>query len=129
MSGYEFNSEENSVILSLAKRMRAVSLLLGLTGVIAIANAVPGLVDGGTPAGFGGLIAGIFAIVQSIVFFRPTDNLTNIVSTEGEDIAELMQGIGELASGLRVIVFLLVGIALVAIASVAMSDQLRGIGL
>jgi hypothetical protein len=121
MSSYEFSSEENSVILSLAKRMRAVSLLLGLTGLIAIANAIPGLLAGGTPSGFGGLIAGSFAILQSIVFFRPTDNLKNIVSTEGDDIAELMQGIGELASGLRVIVMLLAAIAGVAIATVALS--------
>lgn len=128
MSAYEFSREENSVILSLAKRMRAVSLLLGLTGLIAIGNAIPGLLAGGTPASFGGLIAGAFAFVQSIVFFRPTDNLKNIVSTEGEDIAELMQGISELASGLRVIVILLAGIALVTIATVAMSGGLAGAG-
>ena len=121
MSSYEFSNEENSVILSLAKRMRTVSLLLGLTGLIAIANAVPGLLADGSPSGIGGLIAGSFAIVQSIVFFRPTDNLKNIVSTEGEDIVELMQGIGELASGLRIIVFLLASIAVVVVATVAMS--------
>ncbi len=128
MSAYEFSSEENSLILSLAKRMRAVSVLLGLTGLIAIANAIPGLLAGGTPAGIGGLIAGIFAFVQSVVFFRPTDNLKNIVSTEGEDIGELMQGINELASGLRVIVILLAGIALVTIATVAMSGGLAETG-
>jgi hypothetical protein len=121
MSAYEFSREENSTILALAKRMRAVSLLLGLTGIIAIANAIHSLLAGDTPAAFGGIIAGAFAIVQSIVFFRPTDNLKNIVSTEGEDIAELMQGIGELASGLRVIVILLAAIAVVIVAAVAMS--------
>jgi hypothetical protein len=121
LSVYEFSSEENIVILSLARRMRAVSLLLGLTGLIAIGNAIPGLLSGGTPAGIGGLIAGAFAILQSIVFFRPTDNLKNIVSSEGEDIAELMQGIGELAGGLKIIVILLGAMAVIIVAAVAIS--------
>jgi hypothetical protein len=121
MSAYEFSSEENIVILSLAKRMRAVSVLLGLTGLIAIGNAIPGLLNGGTPTGIGGLIAGAFAIVQSIVFFRPTDNLKNIVTTKGEDIAELMQGIGELAAGLKIVVILLGSMAVVVVATIAMS--------
>ena len=121
MSAYEFSSEESIVILSLAKRMRAVSVLLGLTGLLAIGNAIPGLSDGGTPTGIGGLIAGAFAILQSIIFFRPTDNLKNIVTTKGEDIAELMQGIGELAVGLKIIVILLVSIAVVVITTVVIS--------
>jgi hypothetical protein len=121
MSAYEFSSEENIVILSLAKRMRAVSVLLGLTGLIAIGNAIPGLLNGGTPTGIGGLIAGAFAIVQSIVFFRPTDNLKNIVTTKGEDIAELMQGIRELAAGLKIVVILLGSMAVVVVATIAMS--------
>ena len=120
MSAYEFSSEENIVILSLAKRMRSVSVLLGLTGLVAIGNAIPGLLAGGTPTGIGGLIAGAFAILQSIVFFRPTDNLKNIVTTEGGDIAELMQGIGELAAGLKIVVILLGSIAVVVVATVAM---------
>jgi hypothetical protein len=127
MTGYEFSSEENTVILSLAKRMRAVSLLLGLTGLIAIGNAIPGLLAGGTPMSIGGLIAGAFAILQSIVFFRPTDNLKNIVSSEGEDIAELMQGMGELAVGLKIMVFLLVSMAVVIVSAVAMSTWLNGV--
>ena len=121
MSGYEFSSEENIVILTLAKRMRAVSLLMGLTGLIAIGNAIPGLLAGGTPTGIGGLVAGAFAILQSVVFFRPTDNLKNIVSSEGEDIAELMQGIGELATGLKILVILLGSMAAVIVAVVAIS--------
>jgi len=121
MSAYEFSSEENIVILSLAKRMRAVSVLLGLTGLIAIGNAIPGLLAGSTPTGVGGLIAGAFAILQSIVFFRPTNNLKNIVTTEGEDIEELMQGLGELAAGLKIVVILLGSIAVVVVATVAMS--------
>jgi hypothetical protein len=121
MSGYEFSSEENTVILTLAKRMRTVSLLLGLTGLIAIGNAIPGLLEGGTPTGVGGLIAGVFAILQAIIFFRPTDNLKNIVTTEGEDIAELMQGIGELAGGLKMMVILLGLMALVIITAVTLS--------
>jgi hypothetical protein len=121
MSGYEFSSEENTVILTLAKRMRTVSLLLGLTGLIAIGNAIPGLLEGGTPTGVGGLIAGVFAILQAIIFFRPTDNLKNIVTTEGEDIAELMQGIGELAGGLKMMVILLGLMALVIITAVTVS--------
>lgn len=122
MISYEFSEEENRVILSLARRMRAVSLLLGLTGLIAIANAIPAL-SGGSPAGVGGIIAGAFAIIQSIVFFRPTDNLKNIVSTEGNDIGELMQGIGELVIGLKIIVILLSVIATAVVASVAVSGQ------
>lgn len=123
MSDYEFSSEENNVILSLAKRMQAVSLLLGLTGFFAIANAVHGLLTGVSPTAIGGLIAGAFAILQSIVFFRPTDNLKKIALDEGEDISELMRGIGELAAGLKIIVILLVVMALVAVASVAMSSR------
>lgn len=121
MSTHEFSSEDNVVILSLAKRMRAVSLLLGLTGLIAIGNAVPGLLAGGTPTGVGGLIAGAFAILQSIIFFRPTDNLKNIVTNKGEDISELMQGIGELAAGLKIIVILLCAMAVVIVTALAMS--------
>jgi hypothetical protein len=121
MSGYEFSDDQNLAILALAKRMRAVSVLMGLTGVLAIANAVPGLLSGDGPIGIGGLIAGAFAIFQSIIFFRPTDNLKNIVSSEGNDIAELMQGIGELAGGLKVMVFLLATMAAVIFIVVASS--------
>jgi hypothetical protein len=121
MSGYEFSSEENSVILTLAKRMRIVSLLLGVTGLFAVGNAIPGLLDGGSPTGIGGLIAGAFAIFQAIIFFRPTDNLKNIVTTEGEDIAELMQGMGELAGGLKTMVILLGLMAVVIITAVTVS--------
>ena len=121
MSGYEFSSEENIVILTLAKRMRSVSLLLGLTGLIAIGNAISSLLTGGAATGIGGLIAGAFAILQAIIFFRPTDNLKNIVSNEGEDIAELMQGISELAAGLKIMVILLGSMAVVIVSAVALS--------
>ena len=120
MASHEFSEEENTIILSLAKRMKAVSLLLGLTGLIAIGNAIPAVVSG-SPAGIGGIIAGVFAIVQSIVFFRPTDNLANIVNTRGNDIGELMQGFRELATGLRLIVFLLGLIAGAVVTTVAIS--------
>lgn len=118
MSGYEFSSEENKVFLTLANRMRTVSLLLGLTGLIALGNAIPGLLDDRSPTGIGGLVAGAFAILQAIVFFRPTDNLKNIVTTEGEDIAELMQGMGELAGGLKIMVILLGAMAIAIVIAV-----------
>lgn len=119
MSGYEFNHEENTIILSLAKRMRVVSLLMGLTGLIALSNGFMDLIVGVTPTGIGQLIAGAFALLQAVVFFRPTDNLKHIVTTEGEDIAELMQGMGELAGGLKLMVILLGLMAVVLVIAIA----------
>ena len=107
MKSYEFTAEQNQVIGSLAGRMRWVSIMFVLIGIGLFISLIPNI-----QAEVQWVIvvaSGLFALinlVKGIVFYRPVDNLSNIVEREGTDIAELMQAFQELTQGFSWMVIL-----------------------
>ena len=80
MKSYEFTAEQNQVIGSLAGRMRWVSIMFVLIGIGLFVSLIPNI-----QAEVQWVIvvaSGLFALinlVKGIVFYRPIDNLSNIV--------------------------------------------------
>ena len=92
MSEYEFSDAENEVFTKLNKNMLLASLLLVLSGLVA-------LILGITAGSVFDIISGITVITIGISLYFPTDNFRNIVSTTGEDIKELLTAFSELDKG------------------------------
>ena len=110
MSEYEFSQEENVVVGTLAKRVAWVGLLMVAWFVILLINIVTSAFTASEWAIIDVVDAVdcILFIIMGITLYRPTDNLKRIVSTEGQDISELMTAFGEINAGLRAVVILLV---------------------
>ena len=96
MTTHEFTKQQNEVIRSLSQRMRLVSILFMLIGVGLIVSLVPNM---GSESRLVVLVVSAFFavlnIIKGYVFFRPTDNLTRITTSEGKDISELMEAFAE----------------------------------
>lgn len=106
MEAYEFTESENQIIGSLANRMKIASIMLFIGAIILTISAIPEFQADRIDIGMGVAAAGLIAIIRAIVFFRPTDNLMNIVNTQGHDVEELMTGVDELTTGFRLMVYL-----------------------
>lgn len=101
MTSYEFNEDENSEILKLAKYMKITSFLTIIFGSLAIVFSIISF----------DLIAILyfgFFIIAGISFYFPTDNFKRIATTEGSDIEELIIGFKELSKFWTVVVILAV---------------------
>lgn len=110
MSEYEFSQDENVIIETLAKRMARVGLLMIALFVIIFLNNLSILSSSSVLSLIASIniVDSILFIVMGMTLYRPTDNLKFIVSTEGQDISELMTAFGELNNGLRAVMILLV---------------------
>ena len=107
MESYEFTAEQNQVIGSLASRMRWVSILFALIGIGLLISLVPNIQAGAQWVIV--IASALFAVInllKGVVFYRPVDNLSNIVEREGTDIAELLQAFRELSQGFSWMVIL-----------------------
>ena len=107
MESYEFTAEQNQVIGSLASRMRWVSILFVLIGIGLLISLVPNIQAGAQWVIV--VASALFAVInllKGVVFYRPVDNLSNIVEREGTDIAELLQAFRELSQGFSWMVIL-----------------------
>ena len=108
MSGYEFNEQENAQITAMVKQMRRFCYLVGVIALVVILNQLVAMMRGEAELStYVGIVVGIVQLVIAIVLYRPVDNFENIVNTSGNDIGELMTGLGELRSGFGLVAGLL----------------------
>lgn len=110
-------ASELSILTVLIKRMRVVSALCGLAGLIALVNALFRIESGAMYMGAGTFVAAALAILQAIVYFRPTKDLTHIIEQGELDASALMRSIVALNAGFRVMVILIFTIAVVVVVS------------
>ena len=109
MSSYEFSNQENTQIATLAQKMQRFCYLIGAIGVLSILNpVVTTMRDGGSLRLYAAIVVGLVQIVIAVVIYRPIDNFENIVNTSGNDIGELMTGLGELRNGFNIMSGLIV---------------------
>lgn len=90
---YEFSLEENRHISQLRRKLEHISILFLLLGVLQLIESFM-LPD---PTGrWISLGAAILILSLGWLFMRPVDNFRRIVSTQGQDIRELVTAIKDL---------------------------------
>lgn len=93
MSEHEFTTEQNKVFSNLYKRMLLMAILVLVGGAYSIVFALTGSFQ------LLLIVSGILYVVMAITFYLPLDNFKKIISTEGQDITELMTALNEMDKG------------------------------
>ncbi|MFV2014276.1 MAG: DUF5362 family protein [Candidatus Heimdallarchaeota archaeon] len=93
MSEYEFNDKENKQFTEFSFSLFILSVSLGAVGFIIM---ILGFVS---PLNITDIITGLAFIAIAVSLFLPVQNFKNIVSTEGNDMNELMNGFTILSRG------------------------------
>lgn len=112
-SQYEFNEQENQITGTLARLLKIVGVLFAISGLFGLLyyaigdEALAELMLGEITEIHSVLIA-LILIIVGITFYRPTDNLQRIVSTQGNDIQDLMTALKELSAGFNIIMYLFI---------------------
>ena len=91
MAEYEFNSTQNQVIEQVAKKMRFVGIILIILGIFYMLGGLFTL-----PKGIANIIAAIIYIIIGYWTTKASTSFQLIVNTEGNDITNLMEALGEL---------------------------------
>ncbi len=93
MSEYEFNDTENQQFTDFSFSLFILSLSLGIAGAVIM---ILGIIS---PLNIVDIITGLAFIAIAVSLFLPLQNFKNIVSTEGNDMDELMNGFTVLSQG------------------------------
>ncbi len=89
---YEFNNTQNQLIRELSAKMRFVSYFLIGLGILAAIGGIIQIASGG----LGNIVYGIIQIVIGFWTQKAASNFRKIVDTQGNDIDNLMDSLGEL---------------------------------
>lgn len=89
---YEFNNTQNQLIRQLAQKMRFVGYILIALGVLVIVAGIVNFRLGG----FATIIQGIIQLIIGIWTAKAATSFQLIVKTQGNDIENLMNALGEL---------------------------------
>ena len=93
MAEYEFTAEENRVIDQVRRKLQHIAVLFLLLGVLQLIGSFL-LTD---PAGrWISVGSAILLLALGWLFWRPLDNFRRIISTEGQDIREVVTAIKDL---------------------------------
>lgn len=107
---YEFNPYENSIIDKTASRAKQWGVISTIIGALQIFGSC-GMVSNGWLAIY--LPIGIVAIVVGITFIGVGNSLKAVVTTRGNDLMHLMQGLAKLSSAFFIaIVCVVIGFVL-----------------
>lgn len=93
MAEYEFTAEENRHIDSVRRKLQHISILFLLLGVLQLAQSFLLSDETGRWISLG---AAILLLGLGWLFMRPLDNFRRIVTTEGQDIREVVIAIRDL---------------------------------
>ena len=107
-SQYEFNEAQNRVILDLSQKMKFVSFVLIIVGLLqvlggifsAFAQSIPGAIDG--------FIGGIIYILVGVWGTGAANSFRQVVDTEGNDIDHMMSALGDLKKAATLTYWLLI---------------------
>ena len=113
------DESKRNLFVVLIKRMRVVSALCGISGLIGLLSILLRLESSYPAVGVGVMLASTFTIIQAFVYFRPTTELEKITRAEVVDVDSMMRGIAALAAGFKVLATLVVTIAVFVVVSVA----------
>lgn len=89
---YEFNQSQNQLIKGLAEKMRFVSYILIAIGALLILSGIFGIRQGG----LFGIINGAIQLAVGIWTNKAAIAFNQIVKTQGNDIENLTDALGEL---------------------------------
>lgn len=92
---FEFSNTQENTIGSLAGKMRFVGTLLLIVGVLSVLGGIFVLLSQ-APGGIGGLIQGGTYTVIGLWTRNAADSFRQIVDTQGSDVSNLMQALGQL---------------------------------
>ena len=93
MAEYEFTAEENRVIDQVRRKLQHIAVLFLILGVLQLIGSFL-LTD---PAGrWISVGSAILLLALGWLFWRPLDNFRRIISTEGQDIREVVTAIKDL---------------------------------
>ncbi len=115
MSKYEFSQEQNKLIRSVAIRVVTQAVLLVLIGLTAVFQTVAIFKTAPLLNSMIWLVHSLVLITVGILFFRPSDNLKKIITTEGQDIPELITALGELSFAWKITSILVIAIVVLNI--------------
>lgn len=90
--GYEFDSGQNELIGTLAKRMKWVAWFMMFFAAVAAIVGVTTWADDGVSA----IVQAVLMLVVAVWTRKAAAAFDGIVRTEGSDIANLMDALGEL---------------------------------
>ena len=93
---YEFSSSQNQVIKQLADKMRFVSYFLIGVGVLNALIGIIGLFSTTLRGSFGEIITGILLSLLGFWTYKASISFQRIVSTQGNDVENLMGALAEL---------------------------------
>lgn len=110
MTQYEFTPEQNKVIGHVALRCVVNAVLLALIGVVGLIGALITLGDNVVLISIVGILYGVVFITMGVMFFRPADNFRRVITTEGNDISEVMTGLNELRGGFRLVSIMIIAL-------------------
>jgi hypothetical protein len=123
---YEFNDLENGIIERTANRARAWGILaMALGGLNVVAGGMAFLY----PILLANLVSGVVSMVVGASFLRAGRSLSNVVTTQGEDLRHMMEGLDKVGTALMVqmvttiIGFLLAAFAIALATSLALSSS------
>ncbi|MHA1941363.1 MAG: hypothetical protein ACW97P_06525 [Candidatus Hodarchaeales archaeon] len=110
---YEFRDEDANVIENVGNKAFFLALFFAFGGLILI--IIAGINEDNYSNGivFWLVLQGILQVAIGILFLRPSDNFTNVATTEGRDIEELMTGLKEMAWGFKMFVYFLLATVII----------------
>jgi hypothetical protein len=106
---YEFTANQNNIISELARKMNLVGVFLVIVGILGLIGGLIGNTEGGSfIQGLLNLLMGKFTIDGAKAFQK-------VVSTQGKDISNLMEGLHSVSKVYGIIYWIIV-IALIFLA-------------
>lgn len=93
MAQYEFTADENGLITQLGRKLRHISILFFVLGVVQLAQS---FLLSDSAGRWISLAASILLLGLGWLFMRPLDNFRRIVTTTGQDIDEVVIAIKDL---------------------------------
>jgi hypothetical protein len=109
MAEYEFTAEENRHIEQLRRKIQHISLLFIVLGGLQLVQSFLMAEPTGRWISLGGAV---LLLALGWLFFRPLDNFRRIITTEGQDIREVVTAIKDLRTaylGAEIIMVILAG--------------------
>ena len=107
-----------SLFIALVKHMRLLSALCGISAIWGFVNIISKQELYGPAVTASLILASALAMLQAIVYWRPTIDLKKITKAEVLDFDSVMRGLAALATGFTVLATLTTTIAIVFVVSI-----------
>ena len=117
---HEFSFDEEEVIIGLSESLYRFAIMTGVVGLalvgLGIAVTSRGAY-GNSLAGPSIIVMGVLAMVGALLFTNPRATFDEIITTQGNDITKLMQGLASLSNAHGLFRLVVAGVALARVAA------------